>query len=182
MTNISFTNISSFKKLFDSLYEPLCRFATIYTQNSVVSEEIVQDVFVNVWEKRNTINIETSIKSYLFSSVRNRALNYKRDSKVDLFKTDVLDEIDKEIWEDISCFEGDDIEKLRNKVRLAIDDLPEKCKEIFLLSKENSLTYSEIATELSISTKTVENQMYIAFKKLRESLSPILFIAALFLK
>ncbi len=169
---------SSFKKLFTELYDPLVRFVTLYVGCSVTAEELVQDFFVGLWEKRMSLNIKSSLRSYIFTSVRNRALNYKRDNKPNQYTDDILDNIEDEIWADVSEFENEKIDELKEKVRGAIDDLPDKCREIFLLGKENGLTYSEISEELSISKKTVENQMGIALKKLKENLSPILFLMA----
>ncbi len=160
----------SYQKLFYTYYKDLCRFCVRYVRSHEVSEEIVQDVFIYLWEKREVINISVSFKSYLFTAVRNKSINYL---KLQLPKDQAKD--------DIANFEiagSDNVEsqltykELSQKVNDAIESLPKKCKQIFLLSRESGYTYREIAGELDISVKTVENQMVIALRKLREHLSP----------
>jgi len=160
----------SYQKLFYQFYADLCRFCNRYVRNEEIAEEIVQDVFIYVWEKREVINISVSIKSYLYTAVRNKSINY---IKLQLPKDQAK--------EDIANFEiagSTDVEseltfaELSVKVQDAIETLPKKCKAIFLLSREDDYTYKEIATHLGISIKTVENQMVIALRKLRVELSP----------
>lgn len=165
-------NKSSFQFLFERYYSPLARFALLYTRDKDVAEEIVQEFFFQFWVKREKNIISTSVKSYLYSSIRNRSLNFKRDEKnhIDIndeltfFSNNQLSDADSEI----------DYEFVKFQVKNAIESLPEKCKQIFKLSREDKLTYKQIAEKLNVSHKTVENQMGIALKKLREKLQPIL--------
>jgi RNA polymerase sigma-70 factor (ECF subfamily) len=156
------------KHFFDTFYAALCRHGIKYVRIAEVSEEIVQEVFVNFWERRTELNIDGSVSSYLYSAVRYRCINYIRNQlPKEQAKTESVDLAD----EVVADFDTDMTSKdLIKRLRRAIADLPEKCRIIFLLAKEDGLTYREIAEELEVSEKTVENQMGIALKKLRMSL------------
>lgn len=172
----------AFEYIFRYYYTDLCRFTLKYVRDEIVAEEIVQEVFINIWERRSSIKINTSLKAYLFTAVRNRSFNYiKLQLPKEQLKTDVdsIGFIDENTREDELIMED-----LHQYVREAIDTLPTKCKAIFLLSRNSGLTYKEIAEELEISVKTVENQVGLALKKLREQLNPIwdkVFFILLFL-
>ncbi|MEE9431663.1 MAG: RNA polymerase sigma-70 factor [Melioribacteraceae bacterium] len=163
---------SIFQILFEKYYSPLTRFAYIYIKEKDISEEIVQDFFVQFWIKRETISISTSVKSYLYSSIRNKSLNYLRDRKDDLSMSSNLHVINT-IGGTEDNYEIDYIE-LKTQIISAVESLPEKCKNIFKLSRNKKLTYKQIAEKLQVSEKTVESQMRIALQKLREKLQPIL--------
>ena len=158
---------SSFRQLFDCHFEPLCRFLAYYTSNRVTIEEVVQEVFIKLWEDRNVSQIE-SVKTYLYTSARNRMLNHIRDEKRrhSLMEQWVQHEMEKDRGEE--CF---DIDEFSQRVQNAIDSLPDQCRKIFNLSKKRGLTYKQIAKQLEISVKTVETQMSIALRKIREQLS-----------
>lgn len=161
---------ASYQKLFYTYYSDLCRFCIRYVRIHEVSEEIVQDVFIYLWEKREVINISISFKSYLYTAVRNKSINYL---KLQLPKDQVKEDIDNfEIAGTYNVESEITFKELSQKVNEAIDSLPTKCKAIFILSRESGHTYREIAEKLGISIKTVENQMVIALRKLREHLSP----------
>ncbi|MEM8893582.1 MAG: RNA polymerase sigma-70 factor [Bacteroidota bacterium] len=158
------------KHYFDLHYSELCAYALKYVRLPEVSEEIVQELFINIWERRNELNVRGSMSSYLFTAARYRCFNYlKIQLPKDQATTESIDltsEVPSDFDDDITNHE------LKKRLRAAIEDLPEKCRIIFLLAKEEGLTYKEIANELEVSTKTVENQMGIALKKLRLSLRP----------
>ena len=156
----------SFRKLFDLHYEPLCRSLNYYTRDVCAIEEIVQEVFVNLWEARDQVQIE-HIKTYLFSAARYRALNYLRDKQR---QTDLLESWAKEESEQRQGRDVVDLEELLPQLQKAIELLPDKCKEIFELSRNEHLTYQQIADRNCISIKTVESQMSIALRKIREYL------------
>ena len=157
---------SSFRQLFDRQFYPLCQFLSYYTTNRMIIEEVVQDVFVKLWEDRNVSQIK-SVNSYLYTSARNRMLNHIRDEKKRnlLLEQWVQHELRKEGEE---CF---NIEEFNQKVQTAVELLPQKCRKIFNLSKKEKFTYKQIAEQLDISVKTVEAQMGIALRKIRKHLS-----------
>lgn len=171
MECLSHDDRKAFEHIFRTYYQDLCRFGVTYVKDMDVSEELVQQIFINIWERRYELSISTSMKSYLFTAVRNKSFNYlklqlpKEYKKVDIDDVGFIDTFNKE--EDIV------FEDLKVYVAKAIDTLPGKCKTIFNLSRNSGLTYKEIAEELDISVKTVENQIGIALKKLREQLNPV---------
>jgi RNA polymerase sigma-70 factor, ECF subfamily len=179
MTNLDEHALES---LFREHFTGLCTFAAGYVKDDEAAKEIVQDAFVNLWEKRQSIDLSKPVRSYLSTSVRNRCLNYLRDNKK--FSSDLLalenlsyesvyDQPDKLVEADIS-----------NQISLAIDELPEKCREIFMLSRNHHLKYQQIAGKLNISVKTVETQMSKALQHMRhrlaEYLPALIFFISLF--
>lgn len=140
------------------------------------AEEIVQDMFFRLWRNRNNINILTSTKSYLYTSAKNSVLNKIKHEKVKrLYASDYLHTNKEE-------FDEDDYNENRERLKsieIAIAELPPKRREIFIKSKVEGLKYKEIADELQISIKTVENQMGEALKFLRNKLSAKEFLILL---
>ena len=153
-----------FECVFRELYKPLCMFALRFTEKTEDAEDIVQQAFTDIWDKNiNQIEI-ANFKSYLFQAVRNRSLTLISHSTEFQQTTEFLADFeDTSEEEQIYCAERD--ARLWN----AIDGLPTERKKIFLLSKRDGLKYQEIAEELQISIKTVENQMGKALKALRET-------------
>jgi RNA polymerase sigma-70 factor (ECF subfamily) len=164
-------NKPSFKVLFDKYYTQMTKTAYLIVKDSDTAEEIVQEFFVKFWIKRQEININSSVKSYLFQSIRFRSLNYYRDNKRNNIESLEIIELKGSIGNQIDDYDYDIVMK---KLSTAIDTLPEKCRIIFLMSRKENLTYKQIAEKLELSQKTVENQMGIALKKLREKLKPML--------
>lgn len=161
------SNEKAFEKLFHSYYGHLCLFASRIIQNDNAAEEIVQDFFVNLWEKRKQLSIKTSVKNYLFKSIKNLCLNFIQHNKTKLrYAQTILSETTHNITDDDSFTEINLSEKIEESINL----LPTKRREIFRLSREKGLKYREIAEKLNISIKTVEAQMGLAIKTLREYL------------
>ena len=154
----------SFEELFREYFPPLMLFARKILVDEDDAREVVHNVFINLWEKREEIDLSVSLKSYLFTSVHNRSLNVIRDRKK--FSSEEVPEMAGE-WDVSTQIESMELEE---KIRETIDALPEKCREIFEMNRFDGLKYSEIATKLGISVKTVENQMSKALKILREKL------------
>ncbi len=153
-----------FQNLFEKYYQNLCRFATGYVRDHDTAEEIVQQAFINLWNQKDNITPEGPVKSYLFTSVKNRCLNHIRDRKK--FRSYYLD-IETELI--IPVPEKDNImeEDLEAQLAKALDKLPEKCREIFILCRFEEMKYKDVAEKLGISQKTVETQMSKALKILR---------------
>lgn len=174
----------AFRFFFEKYYTDLCNFVNIYLNDPITTEDIVQDIYVYFWNKKENIRIETSVKSYLLKASKNKSLNYLRDEKARLVIQNKLAEESETSYE-IPVI-SEDNHRLQEIIKKAVESLPEKCREIYILSKEKKLTYNEISNELGISVKTVENQMGNALKKMREFLRPyhdelfILFLIAIF--
>lgn len=170
-------SLNTFEKLFDSYYSMLCLVAYDMVKSKHLAEEIVDDVFFNLWQKRESIEINKSIRAYLVRSVKNRSLNWLEQTKTERMvmanahDISIYDEI---LWDNEYPL-GNLLEKeLRVKVADAIETLPEQCRKIFLLNRDGELTYEEIAQKLSISANTVKTQIKIALSKLREALGEYL--------
>ncbi|MDP2335083.1 MAG: RNA polymerase sigma-70 factor [Bacteroidota bacterium] len=157
----------AFQALFLKHYSAMCHFAGQFLNNSELAEETVQDMFVKIWEKRESLNIETSVKHYFFRSVRNHCLNQIQHEKIKKqYASKILQSSHQDIDPGQYYLEVDLIQKIEK----SIDSLPPKRKEIFRLSREQGLKYTEIAGKLNISVKTVEAQMGLALKHLRTEL------------
>ena len=175
----------AFKHFFQTYYTDLCNFANTYVRDTTLSEEIVQDIFVYFWENKSKLQLTHSAKSYLYSASKYKSLNVLRDqNRISRIHSEIAD-----LNPQLALQEDEllDSAQLHDILDAAINELPPKCKEIFLLSKEHELSNKEIAEQLDISVKGVENQMTIALKKLRESLAPyrgkifLLFVVQMFL-
>ena len=157
----------SFEQLFRAYYSPLCVFAHRFIDDADDCEEVVQDFFLKIWEKRNEIDITTSVKSYLFGSVRNRCFNYLKHQKIkQQYQNNIIHLTDSDSYQSNEFLEIDLIEKINR----CIAELPDRRREIFVLNREKGLKYREIADQLGISIKTVETQMGHALRELREKL------------
>lgn len=160
----------AFRFFFEKYYSDLCNLVNLYLHDSVVTEEIVQDIFIYLWEKKENIKIESSLKSYLLRASKNRTLNYIRNEKIKLGVYNHFNEFNEVVTEMPDSVM--DSSQLREVINAAIDSLPDRCREVYILGKEKSMSYREISEELGISVKTVEVQMGKALKKLREQLRP----------
>lgn len=144
----------------------MSNFAAAIVKNSDDADEIVNDVFVSIWEKRNALILDDSLKSYLFKSVKNRCLNHIKKARLPF--ADMPDEFSviSPAPSADRILEG---KELQIHINQLIDQLPTKCKQVFLLSRMFDLSYKEIAEIMDISAKTVENQIGIALKFLKEN-------------
>ncbi|MCR9251344.1 MAG: RNA polymerase sigma-70 factor [bacterium] len=159
----------AFESVFKAYYQDLVNYSHQFIQLQAISEEIVQDVFVSYWERRDTVEIKSSLKSYLYRAVKNRTINYIRLQLPKDQKTSDIDEVPIMVAEESA---GEDLSLLHKLISSEINKLPAKCRTIFLLSRTEGLSHKEIAEELDLSVKTIENQIGIALKRLREVLRP----------
>lgn len=159
-----------YEKIFRELFKPLCSFALNYVGDWDEARNLVHEVFISVWEKFDSLPADTQYRSYLFTAVRNRCLNYLRDKKK-LLALEKVGEAD--LSEMNTSLETAELEQA---IAQAINSLPDKCRQIFELNRGEGLKYAEIAEKLGISVKTVEAQMSKALSVLRERLGEFLTI------
>lgn len=166
----------AFKLIYEK-YAPKL-FHTVYNliRNKEVSEDVIQDLFSDLWHKRNKLQINTSLQGFLYVSAKNRILVQLRKRKITIdyqalaFLADT-NQTDNRLLE----------MELKQKLNREINLLPRKCAEIFQLSRGAQYSHQEIANHLNISVKTVENQVGIALKKLKSSLTDFLVLIIVFL-
>ena len=177
-TQIECINRNDFEILFNDHYSRLCAYAYNFLKEQEGSEEVVQEVFFKLWVNRTDIVIQTSMESYLYRSVRNASLNLIKHINIrEKYKQHNQEAITYSEQEDRDPVNASELEL---KIRSSIDQLPEQRKKIFILSRYEQLKYKEIAEQLGISVKTVENQMGKALKFLRTELAEYLPLIALF--
>ncbi len=161
-----------FEEIYRLYYTPLCYYCTRYVGDIADAEEIVQNLFFKLWMNRETNDITVSIKSYLYRSVQNYALNHLSQNKVkDKYIVDKT-HISTPYYD--NGHQKMEEEELQKILKIAILQLPDKRRKIFELSRFNGMKYSQIAEQLSISVKTVETQMTKALKTLRVALKEYL--------
>ncbi|MCU0443078.1 MAG: RNA polymerase sigma-70 factor [Bacteroidia bacterium] len=153
--------------LFKQYYKPLVRFANEIVKSKDQAEDMVQEVFVKIWEKRNQMTPQMQLKSYLYVAVKNHCLNQlKLNDRKYWMEDDMEDDIRLSIPD---ASEQVDAKQLQSKIEDAINALPPKCSLIFKMSRFEEKSYKEIAEALELSIKTVENQMGKALALLRQS-------------
>jgi RNA polymerase sigma-70 factor (ECF subfamily) len=163
-------NSNAFKYVFDLYYVHLCRYVTNFTSDPDVAEDIVQSCYVSLWKQRKKIIFTSSLKSYLYKSCYNGYIDFYRKNKTISEHLEKLRYIEVQRFQTDLEFNSENLSLKKKKLEKAIDNLPEKCRQIFILNKYEGLQYKEIAEDLNISVKTVENQIGIALKRLREEL------------
>lgn len=165
MNHVSETTYDQFHTVFEEYYNSLCNYAFNYVKELSSSEDIVQEVFVRIWEKRQDIIASETLRFYLFTAVRNNCLTHLQKEK----KAAIVELNDYDAAEEQKTFSEEMKPETDYKAQLtsAMDQLPPKCREVFVLSRISKQSYKEIATTLDISVKTVENQMGKALKVIR---------------
>lgn len=161
-----------FEETFRKYYQSLCNYANSILKEMDEAEEVVQNLFMSIWEKRNDLEINISLKSYLYRAVHNHCLNRIKHLKVreeyQQYATNFYDASYESVSQTVMKNE------LETKIEEAIRKLPEQCRLIFRMSRFEELKYHEIAEQLEISPKTVENQIGKALKILRVELAEYL--------
>ncbi len=159
----------AFDALFRTWYEPLCRYAARLLDGDMDdAEDVVQQTFIKLWEQREILPIQFSVKAYLYKMVHNRSLNRLRDAQT------------RRRHSEISVSFGNDtappveVSDLQTRLQAALEQLPTECRRIFELSRFEELKYREIADQLNISIKTVETQMGKALRLMRVHLAEYL--------
>ncbi len=160
-------NRLAFKHLYTNYYNELCVYASSLANDSSLAEDIVQNVMINIWNKKPDLKINSSIKSYLYKSVYNHFINtYKQKQKE-------LSYVDQMKAKALTYFADEDSEIIDKKIKIVqseIEKLPPKCKEAFLLNKVNGLKYREVAEELDVTVKTVEAHVHKALVRIKKCL------------
>ena len=159
-----------FRQLFQGLYRPLTQYAYSLVLDHAIAEDIVQDVFVRIWEKHAAVLESPQARAYLYRAVRNACFNHLGAKKK--IQVHSLSEMDPGEEDSLTCTvteepTEEDIPNYRELLKKGIEQLPEKCREVFLLSRTGKLSNQEIADQLGISIKTVNNQTWKAMKLLR---------------
>ncbi|MCE5347347.1 MAG: RNA polymerase sigma-70 factor [Bacteroidales bacterium] len=184
ITKLNNGDLTAFRQLYSEYYIPLCVYADHFTKRKEIAEEIVQDVFLNIWEQKGQLRIITSLKAYLFTSIRNQCLNHLKHLQVVMEYNDYYTQLlkDAQDYYIISQESGDSImiaNELEQSLKEAIDLLPDGCRKIFIMSRFDGLRHKDIADKLGITLNTVDKQISIALGKLKESLK-FLIVTLLF--
>jgi len=168
-----------FEKVFKDYYERLCNYANTFVNDMDEAEEMVQSTFLALWEKRENIDIHTSVKSYLYQAVHNQSINKIKHYQVRQVHSEyVKHHGDFGTYDSSQSILGEELEK---QINTAIESLPPQCQTVFKLSRFENLTYAEIAQQLDISVKTIENHMGKALRIMREQLKDYLPVLLWFL-
>lgn len=175
-------NKDAFERLFQRHYVALCNYAATYLDEQGETEDVVQDVFVYVWNNRKTVEVRNSLKSYLYSSVKHRALNILKHRAVERSHSRLLGEF----LEDLSRTEYSEEEQLQlEQIQKVLQTLPLQCRTVFTMSCLEGKKYKEIAEELQISVNTVKFHILKAYRDIRENITApgeapvLLFVACL---
>lgn len=155
----------AFKLIFEGFYSYLCIVVYRMIPDKGLSEDISQEVYYDFWRKKDNIQIKTSLKAYLHRAAVNKTLNHIRDKKLKFSEESEaagLKSLEADILQELN------VRDLQKRINKAVEALPERCRIIFSLSRFEEMTYKEIALNLNISVKTVENQMTKALRILRE--------------
>ncbi len=166
----------AFELLFKMYHKPLCNFARVYVNQFHIADEIVQETFISIWKTREQLNPSMSINAYLYRCVHNNCVNYLYKARVDKrlsdayrneieYRARLLDsDFSDSFYDNLA---NDELEFIINK---AIEQLPTQCREIFLLSRYQELSYQQIAEKLGLSKNTIKTQLSRALQKIRDAM------------
>lgn len=172
-------NMEAFEKLYFNMQPRLFAFSRKFIDDPEIARDIVQEIFHEFWENRHTSRIQTSVKAYLFRSLHNKCLNFIRNQKVQEKYTSYVEVKLKEAEllyfdQDMGGYKSIFLQEIQDIFKKSMENLPESCREVFILSRMEGLTNKEIAEKLNISLRTVENQIYRALKTLKVNLKDYL--------
>ncbi len=163
----------SFAQVFKIHFKDLHNYAFMILKDEQAASEAVQQVFYKIWEKKKNLIVHTSVKAYLYKAVHNQCLlQMKRKKNMYVYKSH-MSELGKSGTDEWASGRTENKE-LEARLYLAICQLPAKCRIIFQLNRFEGLSYQQVATELNLSVKTIENQMGKALKRLRHALAEFL--------
>ena len=175
----------AFEHLFQENYKNLVLYAKKFVMDTEIARDLVQDIFIYLWEKRQKLTINKSLSSYLFRAVRNACINHlKRESTKENYVKDFLYNLNDGSYQTSASEDAHELvvhKDLSGKIGTIIETLPEQCRNIFKMSRFRGMKDKEIAEIYSISPRTVETQIYRALIVLKENLKPYLAITALFI-
>ncbi|WMX16173.1 MULTISPECIES: RNA polymerase sigma-70 factor [unclassified Aureispira] len=163
-----------FQEIYHRHFNGLANYAYSVLKDKDAAKDVVQDVFLDLWNKRETLSIKTSLEAYLIRAVKFKSIDFIRKDKT---KQQYVANMTPSGVPQTESDDGDERNEDRKKqLSYAIAQLPAKCRQVFLLSRVNGYTYKEIAEEMDISAKTVENQISRALKLLRQKLSDLMIL------
>jgi RNA polymerase sigma-70 factor (family 1) len=167
--NICNGDLKSFEVIFKLYYAPLVRYGFTILKDTEESEDVVQQVFVTLWQKIDEIEFTISIKSYLYKMVHNHCLNKLKHEQIKQRHANEVLQV-----QHTTSYQEHGKSELLKQIEIALETLPEQCGRIFRMSRYDGMKYQEIANELGLSIKTIENQMGKALKIMREKLKDYL--------
>lgn len=166
-------NQKAFDDLFRSHYKYLVTIAYGYTKDYNKSKDLAQEVFLDIWKRREKIEIKTSLRGFLRRAVINQALSANKKNKHD---SEISNEA-MHVSTDADAHRNVEMNELNQKIQSIVESMPDRCREIFKLSRFENLSHKEISAKLNISVKTIENQITKALKMLRKGLKEDHFIS-----
>jgi RNA polymerase sigma-70 factor (ECF subfamily) len=169
LQRIAENDASAYRDLFELYYDRLLRFAELHTHSRELSEEIVSDVFIALWRRRQEALAIRSLRLYLYTAVKHTALNYVRNMQ--RTATVSLDDVDPGMRQPFVNPEQAYVSKeMQQRIFRAIESLPPRCRMVFKLVKEDGLSYKEAASLLNLSVSTIDNQLVLAVRKISQSI------------
>ena len=162
-------NELAFRCIYNRYWKVLITYTYNILNDKGLAEDVLQDVFTTIWIKREEINL-TSLENYLFVSVRNKSISQFRKMKFTTIDDEIINGLN--LIEESS--ESVEMSELKNAIKIAVEDLPIRCKEIFFMSRYENYSNEEIATHFKITKRTVENQLSLALKHVRSNLKKVL--------
>lgn len=169
-------NEKAFRFFFERYYSELCGYASHILHNNQLSEELVQDIFIKLWNNRQKIEIKSSPRAYLYQSVHNHAINYAKQQMTEKYKRfQLMDETRWKFIENNYFIDDYLIEKLEAqdtqiKIEQAIAELPPQCKEVFKLNRFEEKSVPEIAHQLNVSENTVRTHIFRALSRIKKAI------------
>ena len=161
---------TAFEKFFKTYFKSLHAYAFVMLQDEIMAEEVVQQVFYKIWEKKSQLKIHTSIKAFLYRSVHNECLNCLERQKHKVSHQEFVIYANRSAINNEGAAMRVELSELETRLKKAMNELPEQCRTIFYMSRFDELKYREIAAQMGLSIKTVEAQMGKALKVLRKKL------------